>query len=97
MKKIVIEILLLFPGTIALSQVLPKEPVKHPVKTTTTPINKPQKVKQPEPGIAETQSIPEPAMVRVDGGSFTMGCTSEQGEDCNDLEKPAHQVSLSGF
>lgn len=38
----------------------------------------------------------EPEMVFVDGGTFTMGCTSEQS-DCGDNEKPAHQVTLSSF
>jgi formylglycine-generating enzyme required for sulfatase activity len=35
-------------------------------------------------------------MVRVEGGSFEMGCTSEQ-RDCGDHEKPAHRVELSTF
>jgi formylglycine-generating enzyme required for sulfatase activity len=37
------------------------------------------------------------AMVYVPGGTFMMGCTSEQGDDCEDHERPAHQVSLSSF
>ena len=36
-------------------------------------------------------------MVYVQGGKFTMGCTSEQGGDCVDFEKPAHQVTVSSF
>jgi len=36
-------------------------------------------------------------MVRVEGGTFTMGCTSEQGGDCWDDEKPAHSVTLSSY
>lgn len=36
-------------------------------------------------------------MVRVEGGTFTMGATREQGEDARENEKPAHQVTLSGF
>ena len=36
-------------------------------------------------------------MVAVKGGTFTMGCTSEQGSDCYDSEKPAHQVTLSDY
>ena len=36
-------------------------------------------------------------MVRVEGGTFTMGATSEQGSDAYDWEKPAHQVTLSSF
>lgn len=36
-------------------------------------------------------------MVNVEGGSFTMGATVEQGADANDAEKPAHKVTLSSF
>jgi formylglycine-generating enzyme required for sulfatase activity len=36
-------------------------------------------------------------MVAVEGGTFTMGCTSEQGNDCYNDEKPAHSVTLSDF
>ncbi|MCR5192367.1 MAG: formylglycine-generating enzyme family protein [Bacteroidales bacterium] len=36
-------------------------------------------------------------MVYVEGGTFTMGCTSEQGVDCAWDEKPAHSVTLSGY
>lgn len=36
-------------------------------------------------------------MVRVDGGTFTMGATSEQGSDAYDDEKPAHHVTLSSY
>lgn len=33
-------------------------------------------------------------MVRVEGGCFIMGCSSEQGSDCRDQEKPSHRVSV---
>ncbi|MCX8481547.1 MAG: formylglycine-generating enzyme family protein, partial [Sediminibacterium sp.] len=36
-------------------------------------------------------------MVYVQGGTFTMGCTAEQGSDCDDEAKPAHQVTLSSY
>jgi formylglycine-generating enzyme required for sulfatase activity len=36
-------------------------------------------------------------MVRVEGGTFTMGATSEQGSNAYDVEKPTHQVTLSSF
>jgi len=36
-------------------------------------------------------------MVRVDGGTFTMGATSEQDSDADGDEKPAHQVTLSTY
>ena len=35
-------------------------------------------------------------MVRVPGGTFTMGCTREQS-DCRDNEKPAHRVRVNDF
>lgn len=36
-------------------------------------------------------------MIRVDGGTFTMGATSEQGSDAEADEKPAHSVTLSSY
>lgn len=36
-------------------------------------------------------------MVYIDGGTFTMGATAEQGSDAEDNEKPAHSVTLSSF
>lgn len=36
-------------------------------------------------------------MVRVEGGTFMMGATEEQGSDAEDNEKPAHQVTLSTY
>ena len=36
-------------------------------------------------------------MIRVQGGTFTMGATSEQGSGAYDDEKPAHQVTLSTY
>ena len=36
-------------------------------------------------------------MVRVEGGTFRMGATSEQGSDLWGNEKPVHSVTLSGY
>jgi formylglycine-generating enzyme required for sulfatase activity len=36
-------------------------------------------------------------MVFVQGGTFWMGCTDEQGSDCESDEMPKHQVTLKGF
>ena len=36
-------------------------------------------------------------MVHVQGGTFTMGATSEQGDDSYDDERPAHSVTLSPY
>lgn len=36
-------------------------------------------------------------MISVDGGTFTMGATSEQGSDYYRYERPTHQVTLSDY
>jgi len=36
-------------------------------------------------------------MIFVQGGTFSMGCTAEQGSDCNNREKPAHSVTVGNF
>ena len=38
-----------------------------------------------------------PEMVYVEGGTFMMGGTEEQGDDASDNEKPVHEVTLSNF
>jgi formylglycine-generating enzyme required for sulfatase activity len=35
--------------------------------------------------------------VPVSGGTFTMGCTAEQGNECESDEKPAHSVTVNDF
>ena len=36
-------------------------------------------------------------MVQVEGGTFTMGATPEQGTDPSSKEKPAHQVTVASY
>ena len=36
-------------------------------------------------------------MIAVEGGTFTMGATDEQGIDAHKNEKPAHRVTLSSY
>lgn len=36
-------------------------------------------------------------MIPVEGGTFMMGATEEQGGDASDREKPAHQVTLGSY
>ncbi len=36
-------------------------------------------------------------MIKVDGGTFQMGATSEQGNDADNDEKPVHSVTLSDY
>ena len=56
------------------------------VATIVVPDNCPEVIKK----LAEN-------MVRVEGGTFTMGATAEQGSDAYSNEKPAHQVTLSTY
>lgn len=49
---------------------------------------------------AETEQIIReitPTMIAIQGGTFWMGCSSEQVGDCEDNENPVHQVTLSDF
>ena len=39
----------------------------------------------------------EPEMIKVEGGTFTMGCTAEQEDDCFENETPSHKVTVSSF
>ena len=45
----------------------------------------------------EVMALFDNLMVFVQGGTFTMGCTPEQGKECDKNEKPAHQVTLSDY
>ena len=45
----------------------------------------------------QIEQILEQYFVSVEGGTFTMGCTSEQDGYCEDNEKPAHSVTVSDF
>ena len=79
-----------------------KRPVKKP--TTTTAPAKPNKP-TPKPTITTNSDYSQTIsfkgvsfkMIRVDGGIFTMGATSEQGYDAYSDEKPTHQVTLSTY
>lgn len=44
----------------------------------------------------EVSSI-QPEMVSVPGGTFSMGCDSTRDGTCQSDEKPAHNITLSGF
>ena len=47
--------------------------------------------------ISNTDMVSEPQMIYVQGGTFMMGCTAEQGEDCFDDEKPIQSVQLQNY
>jgi len=44
----------------------------------------------------EEPAIPSDGLVFIKGGTYTMGCTSEQ-KDCDADEKPSHTVTVSDF
>jgi formylglycine-generating enzyme len=50
----------------------------------------------PNPADVKTDVKYPPNMTLIPGGTFTMGCTSEQ-QDCGDDEKPTRQVTISAF
>ena len=52
----------------------------------------------PEP-VTETLTVNGVSfkMIAIQGGTFTMGATLEQGSDAYNDEKPAHEVTLSSF
>lgn len=50
-----------------------------------------------EDQIARKKAILNFKMIFVEGGSFTMGCTSEQEDECFKPEKPAHPVFVRSF
>jgi formylglycine-generating enzyme required for sulfatase activity len=55
-------------------------------------------VEMATPSPPDASSNPDSiAMVFVEGGTFTMGCTAEQGRDCDDREKPAREVTVNSF
>ena len=47
--------------------------------------------------IIKTTHPAEPEMILVQGGTFMMGATPEQGTDIHKKEKPVHQVTVSDF
>ena len=66
----------------------PKSVIKEDTeKSTTTHLELPK----PSPDLIKNE------MIRVEGGTFIMGCTDEQGSDCGNNEKPAHQVTVKTF
>ena len=81
----------------------PKKTKSAPKKTTpAAKTHSSGKPRSATTGISQAQEDPIIQnlinnMVYVQGGTFTMGATSEQGSDAQLDEKPAHQVTLSSF
>ncbi len=72
--------------------------------TSTTTVTKPKP--KPKPRTTQPPSVSSQAftangisfkMIRVEGGTFMMGATPEQGSDALDDEKLTHRVTLSSY
>jgi len=83
-----------------------RTPVQEPPKQEATPAERTTgsgTTVQTQPTVnrfanySETTNNLNIQMIAVQGGTFTMGCTSEQGNDCKDDEKPAHRVTVGDF
>jgi len=85
----------LFPGDG--SDVLTEEISLVAGETETVKLEVKKEQIQEKPAPQPQQNSGPIDMIYVEGGSFTMGCTSEQGSDCYNDEKPSHTVSLSSF
>ena len=55
------------------------------------------KSNSPQPQLTFTINDVTFEMIPVEGGTFTMGATAEQGGEADDDEKPTHQVTLSSY
>ena len=81
-------------------------PVQHtPKSQPKNNVNAEKKQEKRELSVPTTQSSNKTftvngvsfTMVYVQGGTFTMGATSEQGSNAGDDEKPSHSVTLSSY
>ena len=80
------------------SEIEPKKDKTIRKDTTSEQANeKSASVTSPSNGRQTAHHLAEPEMVLVKGGTFMMGATPEQSNDCNDNEKPAHRVTVSDF
>ena len=110
MKNIILTLLLCCFSITAVAQIAGgqiRRPVKKPKTTNVTPAkpkprpsNKKPTSKVQKMSESQRKSIIQSLinkMVYVEGGTFTMGATLEQGSDAYADAKPAHQVTLSSF
>jgi formylglycine-generating enzyme required for sulfatase activity len=72
-------------------------------KATTPEPRQSSRDKKPTETPKKSTPAPDPIqqlrdnMVRIDGGTFTMGCKDRRDKDCFDWEKPARTVQISSF
>ena len=63
----------------------------------TGPEEQPEEPETPSANQSFTVNGVSFTMIAVEGGTFQMGATSEQGSDADDDEKPVHSVTLSDY
>ena len=111
MKQVFLVILLAFGFVVGAQNKIVKKPKKQKPATTQVAPKKHKSQSKPTKGgtvkcVATKASYSNGTltvngikynMVWVDGGTFRMGATSEQGSDAWDAEKPVHSVTLSGY
>lgn len=110
MKQVFLVILLAFGFVVGAQNKIVKKPKKQKPATTQVAPKKHKSQSKPTKGgtvkrVATKASYSNGTltvngikynMVWVDGGTFRMGATSEQGSEISD-EKPVHSVTLSGY
>jgi len=69
----------------------------HVISGNELPMNDLEQLKSQNKNNTQVANPRSIDMVYVQGGTFTMGCTPEQGNDCSDDEKPPHHVTVSDF
>ena len=85
------------PTTTTTTTTKPKPPKPKPPRGTSPTLGTAANRQKPLEYVTVTVNGVSFRMVRVEGGTFMMGATNEQGSDAYDDEKPAHQVTLSTF
>ena len=104
MKKFVLLIIMSVVPMLLIAQTAGGQ-VRRPNKQVVKPTPKPTPKPKPKQNTATRQTPNRERvlqdlinnMVYVEGGTFMMGATSEQGSEAESDEKPAHQVTLSSF
>lgn len=111
MKQVFLVILLAFGFVVGAQNKIVKKPKKQKPATTQVAPKKHKSQSKPTKGGTVKRVTTKASysngtltvngikynMVWVEGGTFRMGATSEQGSDAYSDEKPAHSVTLSGY
>lgn len=101
MKYFIIVLLCVFTCKIYAQTTLVSGPKKkvHRTPTTKTMQNSPTHKSSKTMRTQETFLVNGVSfkMCYVEGGTFSMGATIEQGTDANEYEKPLHEVTLNGY